>query len=264
MAQTVDVPVTDLLSQLERLRYRAIDRWGGQPYLDAVDVYEEGDRAYLDRNYRLAGEKYREAIDMLEPFFDQIDTVFEETLASAKAAFENGDAAEAVRLFDLAVSITPGNRDAETGFERAKNLDSVLSLMDQGLRFETDLEFDAAKLAFERALEIDALWEPAAIALERAVVKRALQAEEDGLQLLIYSLLAAVVDQATDEGFEHFRQRVVLAPVGAAWSTHRSVSRARRREVASCWVCRIVSQYEEPLVGLSSTVPPLPMASRAR
>ena len=162
-----DEALGDLLSQLERLRYRAIDRWGGQPYLDAVDVYEEGDRAYLDRNYRLAGEKYREAIDMLEPFFDQIDTVFEETLASAKAAFENGDAAEAVRLFDLAVSITPGNRDAETGFERAKNLDSVLSLMDQGLRFETDLEFDAAKLAFERALEIDALWEPAAIALER-------------------------------------------------------------------------------------------------
>jgi len=31
-----------------------------------------------------------------------------------------------------------------------------------------------------------------AVALERAVVKRALQAEEDGLQLLIYSLLAAV------------------------------------------------------------------------
>jgi len=31
-----------------------------------------------------------------------------------------------------------------------------------------------------------------AIALERAVVKRALQAEEDGLQLLIYSLLAAI------------------------------------------------------------------------
>ena len=31
-----------------------------------------------------------------------------------------------------------------------------------------------------------------AIALERAVAKRALQAEEDGLQLLVYSLLAAV------------------------------------------------------------------------
>jgi hypothetical protein len=31
-----------------------------------------------------------------------------------------------------------------------------------------------------------------AVALERAVVKRALQAEEDRLQVLIYSLLAAV------------------------------------------------------------------------
>ena len=31
-----------------------------------------------------------------------------------------------------------------------------------------------------------------AVALERAVVKRALQAEKDGLQLLVYSLLAAV------------------------------------------------------------------------
>ena len=37
-----------------------------------------------------------------------------------------------------------------------------------------------------------------AVALERAVVKRALQAEEDGLQLLIYSLLAAV--DANDHG----------------------------------------------------------------
>ena len=39
-----------------------------------------------------------------------------------------------------------------------------------------------------------------AVALERAVVKRALQAEEDGLQLLIYSLLAAVDRDAAGLG----------------------------------------------------------------
>ena len=162
-----DDALGDLLSQLERLRYRAIDRWGGQEYLDAVDVYNEGDQAYVDRNYRLAGEKYREASRMLAPFFDRIDAVFEETMQSAEAAFDREDAPEAVRLYDLAVSITPGNRAAEAGLQRAQNLDSVLSLMAQGFRFETDLELDAAKLAFERALEIDALWEPAAIALAR-------------------------------------------------------------------------------------------------
>jgi hypothetical protein len=162
-----DDTLGDLLSQLERLRYRAIDRWGGQEYLDAVDVYAEGDAAYLARNYRLAGERYREASRLLEPFFDRIDSVFEETLANAKEAFANSDHSEAVRLFDLATSITPGNREAEAGLVRATNLEAVLSLMDQGVDFEKELEFDAAKLAFEKARELDEEWEPAQAALVR-------------------------------------------------------------------------------------------------
>ena len=162
-----DVALGDLLSQLERLRYRGIDRWGGQDYLDAVDVYAEGDQAYVDKNYRLAGEKYRAASRMLEPFFDRIDSVFEETLAAAKAAFAAGDPSEAVRLFDLAVAITPGNREAEAGLARAQKLASVLSLVEQGLRFEKDLELDAARQAFEQAIELDAGWQPAVDGRER-------------------------------------------------------------------------------------------------
>ena len=156
-----------LLSRLVRLRYRAIDRWGGQPYLDAVDMYAQGDAAYLSRNYALAGERYREATRMLDPFFDRIDEVFAETLAAAKEAFAVPNPSEAVRLFDLAVAITPGHREAAAGLERALNLESVLNLTAQGERFEKDLELDAAKLAFEKALELDALWEPAADGLER-------------------------------------------------------------------------------------------------
>jgi len=162
-----DEALGDLLSRLERLRYRGVERWGGQPYLDAVNVYAEGDQAYVDKNYRLAGEKYRQASRMLDPFFDRIESVFEETLAAAKAAFAAEDAAEAVRLFDLAVAITPGNREAEAGLARAKSLDAVLSLMAQGLRYEEDLELDAARTAFQKALELDALWQPAADALAR-------------------------------------------------------------------------------------------------
>jgi tetratricopeptide (TPR) repeat protein len=162
-----DEALGNLLSRLERLRYRAIERWGGQPYLDAVDVYAQGDEAYLARNYALAGERYREATRMLEPFFDRIDDVFAETLAAANAAFAVPDPSEAVRLFDLAVAITPGHREAEAGLKRALNLESVLNLTAQGVRFEKDIELDAAKLAFEKALELDALWEPAAAGLER-------------------------------------------------------------------------------------------------
>ncbi len=162
-----DNALGDLLSQLERLRYRAVERWGGQAFLDAVDVYGDGDKAYIDRNYRLAGEKYRQASQMLEPFFARIDTVFKDTLAAAKQAFEAEDHAEAVRLFDLAVAITPGNREAEAGLERARNLRAVLSLVEQGKTFESDLELDAAKQAFEKALQLDAVWQPAIAGLAR-------------------------------------------------------------------------------------------------
>ena len=47
-----------------------------------------------------------------------------------------------------------------------------------------------------------------AIALERAVVKRALQAEEDGLQLMIYSLLAAIDRDASGQGIRVSNDRL--------------------------------------------------------
>ena len=53
-------------------------------------------------------------------------------------------------------------------------------------------------------------------------------------------------------------------PVGAACSTHRPVSMARSRLDATCWACTWVPVKLDPFVGLRSTSPPLPMASRAR
>ena len=162
-----DEALGDLLSQMERLRYRGIERWGGQPYLDAIDIYRTGDEAYVNKNYQLAGDRYRQTSTMIEPFFDQINDVFERTLAEAKAAFERSDPAESVRLFDLAVAITPGNREASDGLARALNLEAVLTLTSQGRQFEANLELDAAATAFEQALQLDAVWEPALEGLER-------------------------------------------------------------------------------------------------
>ena len=44
-----------------------------------------------------------------EPLFDRVDIEFEKALAGAIAAFEAGDRTEALRLFELAVAITPNN-----------------------------------------------------------------------------------------------------------------------------------------------------------
>jgi tetratricopeptide (TPR) repeat protein len=162
-----DESLGDLLSRMQRLQYRGIEHWGGQSYLNALDVYEQGDRAYLSKDYKTAGDRYRQAAQMLEPFFDRIDDVFAEAMQGAREAFAAGDHAEAVRLYDLAVTITPGNTEAEQGLARARNLASVLNLVDQALGFENDLDLQAARLAFEKALELDPAWQPAVTGLER-------------------------------------------------------------------------------------------------
>jgi len=162
-----DNALGDLLSQLERLKYRGIERWGGQLYLDVLDIYVEGDEAYLSKNYGTAGDRYRKATKLLDPFYAQIDAEFEKSLTAAKAAFAERDFIAAIRLYDLAIAITPGHREAERGLQRAISLEAVLQLMHQGLQYEEDLELVAAKLAFGKALELDAAWQPATAALVR-------------------------------------------------------------------------------------------------
>ncbi len=161
-----DEALGDLLSRLERLKYRGVERWGGQPYLDALDVYAEGDEAYLNKNYPTAGERYARAADMLDPFFDRIDAEFDKAMQTAKVAFDRADFVEAIRLYDLAVAITPGNPSAEQGLARARNLEAVLDLMSQGQAFLDELALEAARIAFEKALDLDPLWEPAREALD--------------------------------------------------------------------------------------------------
>ena len=154
-----------LLSVHERLKTRGIERWGGQGYLDAMTLYREGDEAYIDNNYPTAADRYSRTVELLDPFFDRIDGEFRRAMNEARAAFERRDAAEAVRLFDLAVAITPGHQQATAGLARARNLSDVLDLMDQGRRFLAEEQLDAARIAFRNALDLDPLWEPAQEAL---------------------------------------------------------------------------------------------------
>jgi serine/threonine protein kinase/tetratricopeptide (TPR) repeat protein len=169
-----DEVLGDFLSSLERLQYRAIDRWGGQPYLNMLDVYEKGDAAYVERNYSLAGDHYRKALEMIDPFFDQVDGEFDKAFMAGREAFDNGDHVNAVRSYDLAVAITPGHPGAVAGLARAVNLKNVLQLMDQALQFEKNLELDAARIAFEKLLDLDARWQPAieGLARIRATIKQ--------------------------------------------------------------------------------------------
>jgi serine/threonine protein kinase/Flp pilus assembly protein TadD len=186
LKQEAEQALGELLSKLDTLEVRAVGRWGGQVLIDAQEVYAAGDSAYLRKNYRLAGEKYREAIVIIDPLLDRVDIVFEETMLAARVAVEAGDSMEALRHYELAVAISPGHAEAHNGLARAKNLDLVMSLTKQGADHERDLDLDAARVAFEKALELDPEWQPA----------------EDGVQRVLLALNQMSFDQRMTEGLE--------------------------------------------------------------
>ena len=162
-----DEVLGQLLSRMDTLERRAVQRWGGLRYKQAQEVYEQGDAAYLARNYATASDKYLEAIEIVDPLLDEVDGVFATTFANAQAALEVPDSVEALRLFELAVAISPSHAAANAGYQRARNLDTVLSLTDSGFAFEKSLELEAARQSFERAVEIDPEWLPAQTGLLR-------------------------------------------------------------------------------------------------
>ena len=159
----------ELLAKMDTLEGRAVQRWGGLRFARGQAVYAEGDEAYLARDYASASDKYREAIEIVEPLLDEVDQVFRTTFEEAKSALAAGDTVEALRLFDLAAAISPGHRDAQAGLARARNLETVLSLTDQGLQYEKDLEMEAARQSFARAVDLDPEWDPARVGLERVL-----------------------------------------------------------------------------------------------
>ena len=157
----IEATLGELLSALEVLEGRGVERWAVQEHRAARDLYAQGDRAYLEKDFAYAEELYLGALTVLEPLYERIEPSFQNAYEGAVVAFEAGDRLEALRLYELAVSITPSHPDARAGYERARNLDAVLRLVEQGLEYEEDLELAAAQRSFEQAVELDNLWQPA-------------------------------------------------------------------------------------------------------
>ena len=162
----------EFLSALEVLEGRGIELWAAAEHRNARDLYKQGDSAYLKKDFARAEELYLGALTALEPLYARIEPTFEKAFADATAAFEAGDRLEALRLFELAVAVTPSHPGALAGYERARNLQAVLRLVDQGIEYEEDLDLDAAQRSFEQAIALDELWQPALEGVQRVQVTR--------------------------------------------------------------------------------------------
>lgn len=162
----------ELLSALEVLEARGVEMWASREYRDAKNYYAEGDKAYLEKDYEWAEELYLASLTVLEPLYARIEPTFQKALADARAAFDAGDRSTALEKYELAVAITSTHPEAVAGYERAKNLERVLQLVEQGLAYEKQLDLDAAQRSFEQAVTLDPLWQPAQQGIERVQATR--------------------------------------------------------------------------------------------
>ena len=170
-----DRTLGQLLTLQEVLEKRGVKIWATTEYGRALAAYESGDRFYLAKDYAQAGAAYQRTIDIMEALLDRADDEFAQALAAADAALAGADGAQARRLYERALAITPGESRATRGLERATTLDDVLALMRAGEQAERDSDFAAAALAYEKALDTDPLWQAAETGLARvrqAIVDR--------------------------------------------------------------------------------------------
>ena len=197
-----------LLSMMSTLERRAVQRWGGARYRQAQDIYAQGDAAYLERDYATASDKYLETIKVVEPLLDEVDRVFASTFSEAQAALDAANTLDALRLFELAVAISPSHAAAQAGYARAKNLDDVLALTERGETFERDLELAAAQQSFEQAIELDPQWKPAQDGLQRVSA----EVNQMAFDARMTEGLFAIADGHYDAARAAFRMAKALKP----------------------------------------------------
>ena len=165
----------ELLSAFQVFEGRGVERWAPVEYRRARELYTDGDKAYLDKQFDAANELYLGALSVLEPLYARIEPEFDKALSGAEAALEAGDRLEALRLYEIAVAITPSHGTAQEGLRRAQNLETVQRLVEQGLDYEDELDYAAAEQSFLRALELDDEHQPASDGVERVRIARTKQ-----------------------------------------------------------------------------------------
>ena len=249
-----DRALGELLTKLEVLELRGVERWGGEDYAAARAAYEQGDEAYLAKDYRRAEARYRQASAGLDGLIARVDSEFERALAAGRAALEAEDVTTARRRFELALAITPDNEAAERGLARAETLLEVIDLTDEAEALERRGELAAAAERFRAATDLDLYYERATAGLERvrAALERrrfeermtagfeALQAERFDAARQAFEAARELrpSSQEPRDGLLQVKQAVRLRTI------ERLTAEAQRQETAEDWEAALVTWGE--------------------
>lgn len=148
------------------LKRRAPD-WAPKEWTAATARGGDAAAAVASRDYTRAVDLYNDAVRMLTEIAGQSDAAFERVMAAGAASIEARSAADAIKAFQLALAIRPGDAKAQHGLGRAERLDEVIARVTAGETREKAGELVEARRAYADALTLDPEFAPAREALGR-------------------------------------------------------------------------------------------------
>lgn len=141
--------------------------WASADWAAATARGDEAATAVAAREYARAIERYDDASRQLTAIAGQAAPVYARALAAGEAAIQDGASAEAVKAFQLALTIRPEDKKAKHGLGRAKRLDEVLARLAAGESRESAGALDPARVEYAAAAALDPEFASAKAALTR-------------------------------------------------------------------------------------------------
>jgi len=141
--------------------------WGGADWTRLTDSAARAAHQYERRDYASAAADWAVATEIAAHVGAARAAALAAALGAGRAALAHDDAAAAVKAFERALAIEPGQKDAVAGLKRARQLDAVLALVDAGGNLEKAGELAAAADKYRAALALDPATAAASTGLAR-------------------------------------------------------------------------------------------------
>jgi tetratricopeptide (TPR) repeat protein len=178
----------EFMELTQNLEARGVSQWAEPEFSEMIQISDEADRLLLEQYYTAAAEKYAEAIDRAQTLVGRMEPALKKLLAEGQMAFDDGSSELAQKKFSLALMIEPDNTIAHKGLKRAKNLDTVMQLLESGNRHEAAGKLAFAHADYQEALRLD----PESKEAQKALARVKGQMRDTQFQLLMSEGLTAL------------------------------------------------------------------------
>ena len=151
---------TDALRRLARLENEGGRAWASEPVAgarlaDAEETLRKANAAYDRRLYAEALPPFRDAIAILDQLLASKPERLRLALSHGQSALDAQDGSAALRHFEVAIALAPGDPAAAAGLERARSLPEVLTKIELGRNAEAAGDLHQARKSYQDALSLD-------------------------------------------------------------------------------------------------------------